>query len=324
MSINLASEPILGTIVLTRDGVLKYSYTLPPGMTFPGGATSELIFTDRAGGVYDGSPYPGTLSVDSRTMSWLLDPDYVDHVPRDSNFEVFVTFDSHTTKVRYGRVIRREVSYPLNPLAVEAPPLMYEDDLQRDQVGPRWIAKHGRVAMHAPAGTPDYAMGVRNAIDLLGIGPTLWEDAAVLWYAPTQSDTIEWSVGVCDGGDGDFIAVVCSDYSMTEFLGVRFHDGNGSGDSIQVVTGTAWDSLTSRGSSYSHIVPDNGNIYKIRYDLPTGKISVYIGAGTTPVVEWTDTVVGHGPGHRYFGGIWNGSFADPGPLMYYSKIRDTV
>jgi hypothetical protein len=140
--IDLKSEPSLGTLVLTRDAVLKYTYALPTGMTFPAGSTAELSFTDRAGGQYNVGAYEaGTLSSDSKSFTWTITPLLTNQIPEGSNFEVFVTFGGDTYKVRYGRVVRKEVSYPLNPMATINPPLLYSDDMQRNIPGPLWLAR---------------------------------------------------------------------------------------------------------------------------------------------------------------------------------------
>lgn len=324
--ISLSGEPSLGSLSLTRGGVRKYTYVLPTGMTFPTGAFGTIVFTDRAGGEYEGSPIDGEVSADSRSMVWMIEPEGVSDIPAGANFEVFVSLnDGYDYKVRYGRVVRQEVGYPLNPLMAVPPPLMFEDTLQRDQVGNQWIAKHGKLAMHEPAGAVDYAMAARNN-GLFGAA-ALFSTASTLWYAPTQSDTIEMNVGLCDGGDGITTIVLASDYAMKSFLGVRFTDaGLGSTDRIQIVTGTGWNSLTSQGGSYDHIVPDDGNIYTIRYSLPTNTVSVWTAAGTDPVLEWTDTqgVVRHGPGYRYSGAIYDASLISTGPQLYYWKLKDAV
>lgn len=326
--INLSSEPSLSSLTLTRGGFLKYSYVLPNGMTFPADAVGTIVFTDRAGGVYDGSPFVGELNEKLTEVSWLIDSDILDSIPTGANFEVFVAYDDATYKVRYGRVARKEAEFPLSPLAAIAPPLMYEDTLQRNQVGPRWIAKVGRVAMNQPAGTPEYAMSARNNIALPGGGVALFAQAACLWYAPTQGDSIEMTVGLCDGGDGTTTIVLCSNYAMTSFIGVRFLDANlfNGPDRIEIVTGSAWNNLTVQGGSYSHIVADNGSYYTIKYSSTLNKVSVFVGGSTTPAIEWTDTsgVMPHGAGYRYQGAIWYADLVNTGPQLYYWKVKDAV
>lgn len=340
--INLSGEPSLGSMVLTRDGALKYTYVLPRGMTFPSDAEGTIVLTDRAGGQYEFSPYEGELSEDLTNMTWLVDSQTVNHVPSGANFEVFITYDDHTYKVRYGRVVRKEVSYPLNPLSGEQPALMYEDDLQRNMPGPHWITKGGAISMQGPMqltglGT-GYVMGPRNQADIFGIGLSLFSSAAALWYAPLQSDSIEISAGIRDVGDGDLTIVFGSNYAMTDFVGVRILDSGvqiTSGlniivnpeDTIKVVTGTAWNSVSEVGSGNgaNYDTPAYGGIYKITYS-PTDGVRVYTPGSPVPALTTSvaESGVKSGPGYRYVGVIFHGSLQTTGPVLYHWKVKDAV
>lgn len=327
--IDLSSEPSLGSLVLTKGGVMKYSYVLPRGMAFPEDAEGYITFTDRAGGEYEFSPHSGELSDDLSRITWLVDPNILDHVPAGANFEVFLRFDNRTYKVRYGRVVRKEAFFPLDPLSVEDPaPLMYEDDMQRNMPGPRWVAKAGRLSMHdrGANATPRYAMASRNAIDVFGAGLNLYQNSAALWYAPLQSDTIEMSVGLLDGGDGSCTIALSSNSSMTSFIGVRFTDPPSGSNSIQVVVGSAWNSLTTIGSSANiSAIPNSGAVYKITYSLASNQVSVYAPGASNPTLTTTiSTSVAHGAGYRYAGAIWSGSLVTTGPKLYYWKVKDSV
>lgn len=340
--IDLSSEPSLGSMILTAGGVFKYSYVLPAGMAFPSDAEGTIVFTDRAGGQYEFSPYEGELSEDFTKMTWLVDSQLVNHVPSGANFEVFITFDDHTYKVRYGRVVRKEVSYPLNPLTGEQPALMYEDDLQRNMPGPHWVTKAGALSMHGPvaitevSGGTGYAMGPRNAADVFGAGLSFFSSAAALWYAPLQSDSIEISAGIKDVGDGDITIVFGSNYAMTDFVGVRILDSGveiTSGlnvivnppDTIQVVTGTAWNSVSTVGSGITYDTPTTGGTYKITYS-PTAGVKVYTPGGSTPALTRSVSGAGvkSGPGYRYTGVIFHGSLQTTGPILYHWKVKDAV
>lgn len=314
-------------MVLTSGGVLKYSYVLPRGMQFPDDAEGRINFTDRAGGEYEFSPHAGELSEDLTRFTWLIDANTLDHVPAGANFEVFVSYDDRTYKVRYGRVVRKEAFYPLNPLiATNAAPLMYEDDMQRSMPGPRWVAKYGAVSMHdlGEEATPRWAMASRNAFDIFGFGVNLFQSAAALWYAPLQSDAVELSVGLIDGGNGITTIVLSSNQSMTSFIGVRFTE-SGASNTIQVVTGSAWNVTATVGSSISTTFPSSGGIYKITYSAATNQVSVYLPGSPTPSLTTAiSTSVPSGTGFRYVGATWQGAAVPTGPKMYYWKAKDTV
>lgn len=329
--INISGEPSLGTVVLTRDGSLKYTYLLPAGMLFPSGTTGILVFTDRAGGVYE-APFEAVADADNKRMEWVIRPADLNSIPAGANFEVYVYLPDDDGplpyKVRYGRVARKEAEFPLSPILSYAPPLMYEDTLQRSQPGPRWVVKSGRLGMHdGRASAFDYSMAARNNVQLFGPGVSVFATAAALWYAPTQGDSIELTAGILDGGDGDTTVVLSSNYAMTSFMGVRFRDAgalNGP-DRVEIVTGSAWNNLAVQGGAFNHIVPDGGNYYTIRYNNNTRVLTVSINGGSN-VLSWNDTsaIVPHGAGFRYTGMVYNASLLDTGPRLFYWKVKDTV
>jgi hypothetical protein len=331
--IDLSSEPSLGSLILTTGGALKYSYVLPRGMTFPDGSEAYVVFTDRAGGSYELGEYKfATLSDNLTQFTWAIGPELTNQIPAGSNFEVFTVVDGTTYKVRYGRVVRKEVTYPLNPLEVINPPLMYEDDLQRNMPGPRWLAKYGAVSMRLATGVSatTYAMASRNAVEIFGAGLNLWSSAAVMWYAPLQSDSIEMAVKLVDVGDGECTIVFASNSTMTDFLGVRVLDPGGSGsDTIQVVKGTAWNALTVIGNPVSYNTPTGGGTYKITFTgtASTPYVNVYTPASaTTPALSTSlaSTAFRRGAGYRYTGVIFNGSLQTTGPMLYGWKVKDAV
>lgn len=268
--IDLSSEPSLGSMILTRDGDLKYSYVLPRGMTFPTGSEAKINFTDRASTAYSLGVNPdysvGSLSDDLTTFSWVIPSTVTNPINAGDNFEVSVTLEDGTYKVRYGRVVRREVSYPLLPAVGTNLPNTYSDNMQQNAPNPKWIVKYGAVAMTngtSVSGNP-YIMGARNKLNIFGIGLSLFSSAAVAWYAPLQTDNIEITVKLAKYGsnnDGDMTVVFASDANMTKFLGIRFTDPGTYGatgllvpdpDTIKLVTGTAttgggavWNSMAT-------------------------------------------------------------------------------
>jgi len=422
MAIDLTSELSLGSVVLTRDAALAYTYYLPRGMTFSAGATVALRFTDRSGGEYDNSPFAGTVSTDRTKATWTIDPLFLNSIPAGANFEVFIvdsygrstttaasatdtiTATGHglsdgnpicftsvgvatainvnttyyvvsssantfkvaltvggtaltigtaslvfvrpaTYKVRYGRVVRKEVSFPLNPLNVEIPPLMYEDDMQRSMPGPRWLIKGGRMSMQTLTGITagvsypvGYGMATRNTItDVWGNSLNLYTKAGAQWYGPLQSDAIEMNVGLADGNNGTFTAVFASNYSMTKWLGVRFQNAYTNPAipvpadryvlKIQVVYGSAWDTTATVGSFVNYTQPAAGSLFKITYSGLSKSVSVFTPASaTTPALttSTSSTAAQTGAGYRYLGATSEGSFAYSGPRLYYWKVKDAV
>jgi hypothetical protein len=362
--IDLSSEPSLGTMILTEGGVLKYSYVLPRGMEFPTGSEAYIEFSDRAGGVYELGDYKyGTVSDDLTTATWVIGDVLTNQVAAGDNFEVFVNIDGDIYKVRYGRVVRKQVSYPLNPITVASPPLLYEDDFQRNVPGPRWLVKHGGVSMtqlafsggNAALGTK-YTMAARNAVDIFGNTLSLFSKASVRWYAPMTSDSIDISVKLVSGAannDGECFIVFASNSDMTRWLAVRISDPSTAwvrtADNIQVVMGRntseppTFDALLT---GYTPAVDEIGAF--VNYDTPyfnqptantfTYRV-VYDGTGVTPFVSvytpastatpalttsLASTNFYKGAGYRYCGLMFNGSLVTPGPRVFSWRAKDTV
>lgn len=353
--IDLSSEPSLGSLILTRDGALKYSYILPRGMEFPDGSEGFISFTDPAGGEYDLSPHEGEVSDDSTKINWLIEPQLINHVPAGANFEVFTVVDGITYKVRYGRVVRKEVSYPLSPLSVETTPVMYEDDMQRNMPGPRWTVKGGALAMYDIDPTPQtkWAMSARNLVDVFGVGIPLFSSAGALWYTPMQSDSIEISLSFRPGSEGGTTIVFASNSSMTDYLGVRFSVNNGlldlanwlgfsplTASQVQVVKGSAWNNMGAVGSAASMSTPmidpplgvtygDTTRNFKITYSRQSNQVVVYQNNSSgSPVAILTTSVAsaaaGFGAGYRYTGVVFAGTLLTSGPRLYYWKVKDAV
>lgn len=320
--INLSSEPSLGSMVITRDGVWKYSYILPRGMTFPEDSTGRVVVTDRAGATL--AEFDGTPGDDSDRINFLVDAADLEEVPAGSNWELFVTFDEgdgeHTYKVRYGRVVRREVTYPLNPITSEFDPyqaVQYEDTLQRSTLGPRWSAKYGRANIFANPGQR-YGMSVNSV---------LFADAAVLWYAPVRSDTVSVTVGLRNPGAGKTTLVLCSNSSMTSYMGVMWETGIFN-NYLRIVTGTGPITMAYQGSALAHSLAGGGatTYYTVKYSYAENKLSVYKGNDLTPIKEWedVDNIVPHGLGRRYVGFNWQSSLLSTGVQATYFKAKDDV
>jgi hypothetical protein len=316
----LPSVPSLGTMMITRDGVWKESYPAPRGSAFSD-EQGRVVVTDRAGAVLT-TFYADTSE---KSIDWLAYPEDLTDIPNGANFEMFIDNDDGPFKVRYGRVVRREPSFPLSPSSSTAfDAVMYEDLLQRDQAGPYWIPKSGKVGMFPDTSPrPAFSMAVRNNNIFLPL--PLFSNAAVLWYAPVRSDTVEVAFSLTNPGAGKTTIVVCSNYAMNSYLGVQF-DTNPSTDVVQMVTGTGPITTVNQGSSVNHTIPTNGGTYTVKYSLPLNKLSLYVGSSLSPLIEFTDSshLATHGLGYRYVGVSWQASLLNSGPRLFYYKAMDDV
>ncbi len=295
--IDLSSEPSIGSMILTKDGYLKYSYVLPRGMTFSYADQAILEFTNLYGTAYPGFSNPviagvtdysqGTLSDDLTTFTWTIPSAVLNPISAGHNFEVSVILEDGTYKVRYGKVVRKEVTYPLLATIADDLPNSYSDDMNLNVKNSKWIPRYGEVAMtnSSPLSGNPYVMGPRNKADVFGIGLSLWASAAVSWYAPLQSDNIEISVGLMKynaNTDGDITVVFASNQLMTKFLGVRFTDpggvGTGGGSAgdvdIEIVYGTVSSStgatLTAVGGAASGDTYDLSTVASNYFQSSTG------------------------------------------------------
>jgi hypothetical protein len=303
--IDLSSEPSLGSMILTKDGDLRYSYVLPRGMTFPTGSEAVIKFTDRASNPYTLGVYgPGSLSDDLTTFSWSIPSAVLNAIKAGDNFEVSVTIEEGTYKVRYGRVVRKEVSYPLLPGVADDLPNSYSDNMSLNAPNNKWIPRYGEVAMtnNSPLSGNPYVMGARNRADIFGIGLSLWASAAVSWYAPLQSDNIEINVGLVKynaNTDGDLTVVFSSNQNMTKFLGVRFTDPPGLGGlqgdvDIDIVYGTSVPVVTGIGG------PDAVT----RYELSTVASNFFQSSGgATFKIQFTNYTTGGSEGPPVVPGV---------------------
>lgn len=190
--------------------------------------------------------------------------------------------------------------------------MIHHDLLDRENVGPWWEPRHGRVAMHRLGDR--FAMAVRNTAP--GSNQFVYEDAGVLWYAPAESDNMEVTFGVSPG-PGSLAVAVCCSYLMDSWMGVAFTD-----DTVTPVLGDGPISFTPQADPVSEVI-DPDAFYRLRYEVDGNVMRLL--RGEDQVLEWVDTEerVFHSMGHRYVGAAWNASFADPGPLLTFWKVMAT-
>lgn len=337
--ISLNTSPSLGSMVLTRDASWRMTYTLPQGMEFPDGTEARVLVTDRDSAELE--EFEGTVG--TTQVVFQADAGRHNHIPAGANFEMFIDLPDRTVKVLYGRVVRRDPSFPLSPTNTDQfVAKIFSDTFNRNMVGPYWVAKSGRVGMHPLTGVSasTHGMAVRNALNVFGIGLTLWQDAGVLWYAPTRTSEIEVEVGLATqdawiaGGDGDCCIVLHSNYAMTQWLGVRFRDV-GTSTTAQIVRGTSPITYTTLGSAVNIEIKTTGKLYRIRTEkevvsegegeetLATS-IKLFYADSDTELLSWIDEdgTLLTGAGYRYLGAMWNGSAIHPGPAMYRFRAED--
>lgn len=146
--------------------------------------------------------------------------------------------------------------------------------------------------------SPPLAYGVSAANNLFGAALS-----AMRYFTPLNTDNVSANVNMLNNGSGTTIIVLCSDVTMTSWLGVEFDE---PANTIEFVVGTSPTTYTPQGTPMSNAVSNNDN-YTITYNNNTNTIAVYKNSSLTPLGTWVDTggIVPHGPGFRYVGFVFN-------------------
>lgn len=145
---------------------------------------------------------------------------------------------------------------------------------------------------------PPLAYGVSAANSLFAEAKS-----AMRYFTPLNTDNVAVNVNMLNNGSGKTVIAVCSDITMTGWLGVEFNE---PANTINFVVGTSPTTWDAEGSTISNAVSNNDN-YTITYNNNTKTIAVYKNSSLTPLGTWVDTggVVPHGPGFRYVGLVFD-------------------
>lgn len=119
------------------------------GDTWPtgGSASAYAVFTDTTGAVI--ATVDGVVTAGAVLFQGIPHTS-VDAIPAGANCEVFVTdADSNPYKIRYGRVVRRQVNFP-NAFSATASQsaLAFSDTFQRSALGNYWIPVMGTTTIY--------------------------------------------------------------------------------------------------------------------------------------------------------------------------------
>jgi hypothetical protein len=282
------------------------------GDPWPDGADCYTVFTDTSGGEL------ATIYADTVTTSairFLADPDDVDLIPAGANFETFLETDDGPVKIRYGKVVRREVEYVDAPATqLQSIALNYTDTFPTLGLRSNWKAISGRTKVYNNTGS-SLPFGVSANATLF------YARSAIRWDSPLNSDTAKSHVVLLNQGPGQCTVIICADQRLTSGLGVQF-DSQANRIHLGVVTGPT--SMTYKTSALTHTVADL-NDYYVTYDDLTKLLAVYKGTDLTPLQTWADTLneVPHGPGYRYAGFSFNtGLLFSPGVEVAGWQAKD--
>lgn len=306
----MLAQPIMFPCVLSSGSTWSMPSILPaPGDSWPtgGSASAYAVFTDTAGDTL--ATVDGMISANSVDFVGISHA-ITDAIPAGSNCEIFITdTEGNPYKIRYGRVVRREVTFPDAPANVTSySPLAFSDNMQRTAIGNNWVVITGSAELYVNTDAP-YSLGATQ--QLLSNGT-----AALRWYQPLATDSwqIDITTWAVDSLIGSHLLVVGSaDINLTTGLVAHFTSVE---DTVQL--GSLAGPLTATGQSA--VVANtiaSYDTYTLVFDDTTATLSVYKNGSDTALTSWTDTlgVVAHGPGYRYLALAW-----DNGPLTDGTQV----
>lgn len=281
--------------MLSSGSVWKPNPGEPPFLLPEVGTTWEaddawVVFTDTSGGEL-ATIYADTVT--PQLISFVADNTTVDPIPQGANFEIFIDTDDGPVKIRYGKVLRREVEFPDAPaVQLQSIALNWIDTFPTLGLRSNWKAVSGRTKVYDNS-SRSQPNGVSAAAELL------FAKSAIRWDTPLNTDTVKSHVILLNQGQGKCNVIVCADQRFSTGLGVQF-DSAANHINLGIVTGPT--TMTVEQTLASHMVVDLDD-YTITYDFVTATLAVYQGTSLSPLKTYTDVggIVPHGPGYRYAG-----------------------
>lgn len=322
-------QTIFSVLELSRGSTWEPSPALPPylsatpGDPWPFFADAYVVFTDTSGGQlarFDAD----TVSPDA--IRFIVAADQVDVIPAGANFEIFIDGDNGPVKIRYGKVVRREVEYPDSPATqAQTIPLQFTDTFPTLGLRSDWI-KFGAPVVQGNGSFPNSV----GPAQILLPGSAL---AAIRWAQELNSDTNRMKVRLLDHASSLPAAwysyttvIVAADARLTTGLAAQFiHDSTlGSILRLGTLNGSPYD-VEYEAGPVAAVIPPNGD-YGVYYDASGDTLGVYAGANTAPIASWTDDQhrTPHGPGYRHFGVSFKCSQLNSGIQLTYISAKDDV
>lgn len=297
---------------LNRGNPFSWKYTIGRSNVFPDSGTIKLWNTyGQLLGTWDGE-----VDIDGRTLLFDEPVSVTDAIPAGSSWQLFAEIDGATRLLAQGVVTRSEAPFP------DAPAQSSEFDGVRYQYSfgtpgllydPSWRILDGHPRVY-----DNSARNLPNAVaagSLLAGDFAVFDDVAMLWYAPLRTDSVRLTYNTIrsrfdSDGNGSMWVVICSNYDMTSWAGFLHTQVWGSNDSLSVVTGDGPTSFDIRATASGNT--GNNSYYTAEYNPLTDTYTLYLGSNA--VVSWSDAtnVVDHGPGNRYVGFGFRSDFLQPG------------
>jgi len=274
------------------------------GFAWPAGATVQTVFYDSAGGVL--AVVTGTVAPAGMTLGPAA-PSVVDVIPNGANFEVVMTVAGAPYQIRYGKVIRREATFPLSTVPAGTGQVFF-DSWPTLGIRSSWVVMAGTTVVHNNSGISQL-----NGIGSPNTGAQ--SDNALRWFQPLDGDSATVKIvglnlhSYTVGAFAKMRIIVCSDVAMSSYLFAELSGTNPAGthvDQLRFGTGTAPTAVSYVGSPTTHTLVNQESI-TVRYDTGSDTLSAYSGTNLTPLATFPATGIPHGPGHRYLALAWSTS-----------------
>jgi hypothetical protein len=317
MGIGLA--PKLDTLNLSKNETFVQTIPLKSGQTYPANTTAQIVIRDDAEIAL--ATWNGTVS-DGKASFSQTDVAALNAIPHGAKYDLLLNYASGSVvKFAYGRVVRNENRYPLTASQVTTNyALQFADNFTRTYVGKFWVPRNSSVGI----GIHDNTSIFSNAPRTMGPNYALFNSAGCLWYAPLNSDSCTITASMVNLGAGKCTLVVCSDYSMSSWLGLQFETGI-SNNRLWVVKGSSPTEFTTLSTAVNNTLT-TGDVYVVKYNNVSQTISCYKNGSLSPIISWTDTTdqIPNGAGYRYTGLVWNTSLFAPGAEPSAWSAQDGV
>lgn len=308
-------------IDLTLNNRAGWVYTLDGFKKFRPGTTAQLKVYNAAGTVID--TWPATVSANLRSITIDQDADDADAIPAGTWWRLYVNEPGDYYVITQRRVVaqgqftRSDPQYPnFSEIALDAADYQYSFVTPGYLTDPSWriIKGEPRIYDNSERNLPNgVAAGSRYGGD-----PVKYGTAAIMWYAPLNTDTVSLSYRTIrnfDNSNGELWVVISSNYDMTAWAGFYHRQqfayvGAWDQDELEIVTGTGPLTFTTRQTTRGDTA--NNSYYTAQYNFSTNTYKLFQGA--QQLLTWTDTnnIVKHGPGRRYVGFGFKGAKLNAG------------
>lgn len=282
----IGANPKMDTLILTTGAPFQSTYR--DVAAFPDGAESRIQFYDSTGVLI--ARLPGVLN--GTDFTWNYGSEIVDVIPHGAQFEFSVIYPGMEPIVLYyGTAIRKEARFGSASTDLSVVPQLFVDNFQRTALGPKWIQVYQQTLIQINTGAPAG----------LTLNQAKYTAGATLYYAPLSGDSVTVNFNVYAPNAGKTAVVVCSNSTMTSYLGVMIEKG--ATNAVHIISGTgpaAYSSLTTVSSTTS-----TNDTFMLLYNSLSDTISLYKNGNiSAPLTSRSGIAVPHGPGYRYTGASW--------------------